>query len=77
MVDAEPHLYSYNVTVVPWAQGPSADMGSSCQRRTRRRCLFFDDFVVAVVVNVHFALLLPLSLLLSLLSSFSWLFTVI
>ena len=33
------------------------------ERRTRRRCLFFDDFLVVSVVNVDFALLLPLSLL--------------
>ena len=49
-------------------------MGSSCSDG-HVAVVFFYDFVVVAVVNVGFALLL-LSLLLSLLSSFSWLFTV-
>ena len=66
--DAKPHLYCNNVSVEPWEQGPSADVVQP-RRRTRRSCVFvFLNFLVSVV-TVDFALLLPLSFLLSLLSA--------
>ena len=60
MVDAKPHLYCNNVSVEPWEQGPSADVVQ--RRATDTSPFFFHDFVVVAVVNVHFALLLLLSL---------------
>ena len=68
-------VYCNNVSVEPWSRvrprkGPAQSDGHVAVD-------FVDDFVVAVVDNVHFALFLFFPLLLSLLSSFSWLFTVI
>ena len=51
-------------------RGADGRFASSAERRTRRSCVFFYQFVVAAVVNVHFALLLPLWLLRSLYISF-------
>ena len=69
--DAKPHLYCNNVSVEPWEQGPSADVVQRRATDTSPLFVCIDDFlVVSVVVNVDFALLLPLSLLLWLFCTF-------